>query len=70
MKMISFNGIERPQFEPRARLGWRVVAHDLLGFGASSGDSGSSDKKTTLDEFASDLIALLDHLGVRGTSSS
>lgn len=50
----------QPQIEPMARLGWRVIAPDLRGYGASAGGSD----KTTLDQFASDLIALLDHLGV------
>lgn len=50
----------RPQLEPLARLGWRVVAPDLRGYGAS----GGGGDKTTLNRFASDLIALLDHLEI------
>lgn len=50
----------RPQFEWAARLGWRVIAPDLRGYGAS----GPAGEKTTLDVFARDLQALLDHLGV------
>lgn len=50
----------RPQIEPMARLGWRVIAPDLRGYGASAGGGD----KTTLDQFASDLIGLLDQLGI------
>lgn len=50
----------RPQLEPIERLGWRIVVPDLRGYGASGGGSD----KTTLDVFARDLIALLDHLGI------
>lgn len=50
----------RPQLEPPARLGWRVVAPDLRGYGASS----VVGEKTTLDVFARDLAGLLDHLRI------
>ena len=50
----------RPQLEWAARLGWRVIAPDLRGYGASD----PAGEKTTLDVFARDLQALLDHLGV------
>lgn len=40
--------------------GWRVIAPDLRGYGATTTVPG----KTTLDIFASDLVALLDHLGI------
>lgn len=50
----------RPQLEWAAHLGWRVIAPDLRGYGAS----GPAGAKTTLDVFAQDLLALLDHLGI------
>ena len=50
----------RPQVEWAAQLGWRVIAPDLRGYGAS----GPAGEKTTLDIFARDLLALLDHLEV------
>src|SRR6185312_11448042 len=50
----------QPQLEPIVELGWRVIAPDLRGYGAS----GSAGEKTTLDLFARDQIALLDHLGI------
>src|SRR6185312_4401161 len=49
----------QPQFGPIARLGWHVIAPDLRGYGASDIDG----EMTTLDIFARDQIALLDHLG-------
>ncbi|HZT01144.1 MAG TPA: alpha/beta hydrolase [Steroidobacteraceae bacterium] len=50
----------QPQLGPIAELGWRVIAPDLRGYGAS----GIAGEKTTLDLFARDQIALLDHLGI------
>jgi pimeloyl-ACP methyl ester carboxylesterase len=44
-----------------AKSGWRVIAPDLRGYGKSSVVSG----KTTLDLFAQDIAALLDHLNIR-----
>jgi pimeloyl-ACP methyl ester carboxylesterase len=49
----------RPQ-QPIASHGWRLVAPDLRGYGASPGGGGT----TTLEAFARDLIALLDQLGI------
>ncbi|MGW0432815.1 alpha/beta fold hydrolase [Micromonospora sp. NPDC003197] len=49
-----------PQVETFARLGWRVITPDLRGYGESTVVPG----KTTLDTFARDIAALLDHLGV------
>ncbi|MDE2050722.1 MAG: alpha/beta hydrolase, partial [Gammaproteobacteria bacterium] len=51
----------QPQLRPMACLGWRVVAPDLRGYGASAGDDA---EKVTLETFARDLLALLDHLGI------
>jgi pimeloyl-ACP methyl ester carboxylesterase len=50
----------QPQLEWVARLGWRVIAPDLRGYGASS----PAGEKTTLEVFAHDLVALLDHLEI------
>jgi 3-oxoadipate enol-lactonase len=52
----------QPQLAPIATLGWRVITPDLRGYGAS----GIAGEKTTLDVFARDQIALLDHLGIAG----
>ena len=50
----------RPQLEPIARLGWRLIVPDLRGYGGSAGGG----EKVTLEDFARDLVALLDHLRV------
>lgn len=50
----------RPQVEGLRGSAWRVVVPDLRGYGESSVIPG----KTTLDVFAADLAALLDHLGL------
>lgn len=50
----------RPQLEAFASSGWRVVAPDLRGYGASSVVPG----KTALETFARDIAGLLDCLGL------
>jgi pimeloyl-ACP methyl ester carboxylesterase len=50
----------RPQLSAVRDAGWRVIVPDLRGYGESSVVPG----KTTLDVFAADLAALLDHLGI------
>lgn len=40
--------------------GWHVVAPHLRGFGNSG---ASVDEDTTLDDYAADIVALLEHLG-------
>jgi 3-oxoadipate enol-lactonase len=42
--------------------GWRVVAPDFRGFGASSPDPASVDP--LIDDYAGDVLALLDHLAL------
>lgn len=49
----------RPQLEAFSD-GWRVVAPDLRGYGESSVVPG----KTPLAQFATDVVGLLDHLGI------
>lgn len=49
-----------PQLEALPDAGWRAIAPDLRGYGATAVTPG----KTTLDVFADDLAALLDRLGV------
>jgi 3-oxoadipate enol-lactonase len=46
--------------------GWRFVAPDLRGFGASSPEPASGDgpPPASIDDYARDALALLDHLGV------
>jgi pimeloyl-ACP methyl ester carboxylesterase len=50
-----------PQFAALARSNWRLLAPDLRGYGDTTVVPG----KTTLDVFAADLAALLDHLGIQ-----
>ncbi|MFD4642906.1 alpha/beta fold hydrolase [Lentzea sp. NPDC058436] len=49
-----------PQVEHFSDLGWRVIAADLRGYGETTVVPGI----TPLATFASDIEALLDHLGV------
>lgn len=48
----------RPQVERFSRSGWRVIAPDLRGYGETTVVPG----ETTLETFARDIAALLDHL--------
>lgn len=50
----------RPQVDHARTLGWRVIAADLRGYGASTVVPGV----TPLATFAEDVAALADHLGV------
>jgi len=50
----------RPQLAAASAAGWRVLAPDLRGYGETTVVPGT----TTLDVFAADLAALLDHLDV------
>lgn len=50
----------RAQFDVFGDAGWRVIAPDLRGYGASSVVSGI----TPLSTFADDLVALLDYLEI------
>ena len=49
----------RPQVEPLVDAGYRVILPDLRGFGTSEAGSGAS-----MSDYADDLIALLDFIGV------
>jgi pimeloyl-ACP methyl ester carboxylesterase len=50
----------RPQLGVLPDAGFRVIAPDLRGFG----DSDAPDGPYSMDLFADDLVALLDHLGI------
>jgi pimeloyl-ACP methyl ester carboxylesterase len=50
----------KPQVEPLVDAGYRVILPDLRGFGDSEG-GGST---VQMDDFADDIIQLLDYLGV------
>jgi 3-oxoadipate enol-lactonase len=49
-----------PQVKGLVAAGYRVVAPDLRGFGDSDSSSGPCD----MDDYAEDLVELLDHLGI------
>lgn len=49
-----------PQLQPVAEAGFRVIAPDLRGFG----ESEPSAPPCSLEDYADDLVALLDHLGI------
>jgi 3-oxoadipate enol-lactonase len=42
--------------------GWRAIAPDLRGFGQSS--PGDPSASAAIDDYAEDLVGLLDHLGI------
>jgi pimeloyl-ACP methyl ester carboxylesterase len=48
----------RPQAEALAKTGCRVITPDLRGFG----ESGSAADPISMDNYADDIVALLDHL--------
>lgn len=50
----------QPQFAALAAAGHRVITPDLRGFG----ESDAPDTPYSMELFADDLIALLDHLGI------
>ncbi len=50
----------RPQAEALSKTGCRVITPDLRGFGES--ESGSDT--VSMDVYADDIVALLDHLGI------
>jgi len=47
-----------------APAGWRFVAPDLRGFGRSDPDGMPAARAPSLNDYARDILALLDHLGV------
>lgn len=53
-----------PQFDAIAD-DWWVIAPDLRGFGESESDPGGSTDELMLDDYARDVLALLDRLAVR-----
>ena len=50
----------RPQAEALARAGCRVITPDLRGFG----ESRLTSDTVSMDIYADDIVALLDHLGI------
>lgn len=51
----------RPQVERLAKAGCRVITPDLRGFGESA---LPSDGAVSMDVYAGDIVALMDHLGI------
>jgi len=50
----------QPQVEPLVGAGYRVITPDLRGFG----DSPVGEGAVSMNRYADDLVALLDHLGI------
>jgi 3-oxoadipate enol-lactonase len=50
----------RPQVEALAKAGCRVITPDLRGFG----ESGLTSGIVSMDNYADDIVALMDHLGI------
>ncbi|HJS42902.1 MAG TPA: alpha/beta fold hydrolase [Gemmatimonadales bacterium] len=50
-----------------ALSGWSCVAPDLRGFGESPGGEADDPAQYTMSMYADDLIAQLDHMGIRET---
>ena len=50
----------RPQNDTLAKAGCRIITPDLRGFG----ESGMSSGIVSMDIYADDIVALLDHLGI------
>jgi pimeloyl-ACP methyl ester carboxylesterase len=62
-------GMWTPQFASAAEAGWRVIAPHLRGFGngeSRKSEAGSTKSKdaTTMDDYAGDVIDLLDALHI------
>lgn len=53
----------RPQTEVLSRAGCRIITPDLRGFG----ESGLASGAVCMDDYADDIVALLDHLGIDKT---
>jgi pimeloyl-ACP methyl ester carboxylesterase len=60
--LVHGHPFDRSMWRPQMEIGCRVIAPDLRGYGQSAIVPGT----VMLDDFAHDLAALLDHLGVEG----